>query len=445
MAERGGGVGVSTAYLEDYQTFAPNGGSGARWLTGLREAGLDRFRVEGFPTTRDEDWRFLNLAPLTGQVFRLAPADVSGVGAGELARHASALPGAHTLVFVNGRYAPALSSVGALPAGATVRNLAGALSAHADLLQGHLGKYARPQAGGFTALNTAFLKDGLFVHVAPGVEVRDPIHALFLSDGRAARAASHPRNFVLVERGARAAVIESYVALDEGDYFTNAVTETVVGDGARFEHVKIQRESERAFHVGTTHLQLGSASQAVSHSVSFGAALCRNNLDVVLDGPGIEAQMFGLYMGRGRQEVDNHTSLLHAHPNCGTREIYKGILDDQSHGVFNGKIYVTPIAQKTDAKQTNRALLLSDRARIDTKPQLEIFADDVKCTHGATVGNLDRLAAFYLRSRGIREGLARKILTYAFAAEVLEEIPYQPIRDALEAIVMSRLENGGEG
>jgi len=436
---------VSTAYLEDYQTFARNGGTGARWLTGLREAGLDRFRVGGFPTTRDEDWRFLNLAPLTGQAFRLAPADVSGVAAEKVARHDFALPGAHTLVFVNGRYAPALSSVGALPAGATVRNLAGALSAHAELLQQHLGKYASPDAGGFTALNTAFVKDGLFVHVAPGVEVSGPIHALYLSDGRSAGAVIHPRNFILVGRGARAAVIESYVALDECDYFANAVTEAVVGDGARFEHIKIQRESERAFHVGTTHLRLGSACQAVSHSVSFGALLCRNNLDVILDGPGIDAQMLGLYMGRGKQEVDNHTSLLHAHPNCGTREIYKGILDDQSHGVFNGKIYVTPIAQKTDAKQTNRALLLSDRARIDTKPQLEIFADDVKCTHGATVGNLDQLAGFYLKSRGIRDGLARKILTYAFAAEVLEEIPYQAIRDALEAVVMSRLDGRAEG
>jgi Fe-S cluster assembly protein SufD len=249
---------------------------------------------------------------------------------------------------------------------------------------------------------------------------------------------------VLVESGGRASVIESYIGLGEGVYFTNAVTEAIVADGAQLEHIKVQRESERAYHVGTTHVQHGSGSRGTSHSVSLGAALCRNNLDVVLDGPGIELQMFGFYMGRDRQEVDNHTSLLHAHPNCSTREVYKGILDGSSHGVFNGKIYVTPIAQKTDAKQTNRALLLSNQARIDTKPQLEIFADDVKCTHGATVGNLDQQAAFYLKSRGIGGALARKILTYAFAAEVLEEIPHAAVRRALEALVMDRLEQGAQ-
>jgi Fe-S cluster assembly protein SufD len=191
--------------------------------------------------------------------------------------------------------------------------------------------------------------------------------------------------------------------------------------------------------VGTTHVRQGRDSHGQSFSVSLGAALCRNNLDVALDGPGVEAEMYGLYLGRGTQEVDNHTSLLHAHPNCGSREIYKGILDGRSHGVFNGKIYVTPIAQKTDAKQTNRAILLSDQARVDTKPQLEIFADDVKCTHGATVGSIDPQAAFYCRSRGIPEAKTRKVLTYAFAAEVLELLPWGEVRDRLEAEVMRRL------
>jgi Fe-S cluster assembly protein SufD len=435
---------VSTAYLEDYKSLTGNG-TGSRWLEGLRQSGLDRFREAGFPTSSEEDWRFLNLAPLVSQSFRLAGADAARVHAADVAPYRFAIPGAHTLVFVNGRYAPALSDIQRLPAGASVVNLAGALSAHGGLLQEHLGKYARLEANGFTALNTAFLRDGLFVRVPAGVEIEGPIHALFVSDERAAGAATHPRNLILVDRGATVAVIESHIGLGDGVYFVNAVTEAVVAEGGRLEHLKIQRESERAFHVGTTHMQFGRDSRGVSHSVSFGAALCRNNLDVVLDGPGVEAQMFGLYMGRGKQEVDNHTSLLHAQPNCSTREVYKGILDGQSHGVFNGKIYVTPIAQKTDAKQTNRALLLSDRATIDTKPQLEIFADDVKCTHGATVGNLDQLAGFYLRSRGISQPLARKILTYAFAAEVLEEIPYEEVRTALEAVVMNRLEERGEG
>ncbi len=431
---------MSTTYLRDFETFAQNGGAKTAWLQGLRQSAADRFKAAGFPTAKDEDWRFVNLAPLTGTEFRLAPSDVTGVRAEELAPFLYPIPGVSTLVFVNGRYAPGLSSLAALSAGVTVRNLAGALGAESALLDRHLGKYAKLEQDGFTALNTAFVRDGLFVHVGSGVDAGAPIHAVFVSDGRAEGAVSYPRNLILVEQGGRAAVIESYVGLVESAYFTNAVTEAVVGEGGHLEHTKIQRESEKAFHVGTTHIRQGRDSRGFSHSVSIGAGFCRNNLDVFLDGPGIEAQMLGFYMGRGKQEVDNHTSLLHAHPNCSTREVYKGILDGRSHGVFNGKIYVTPEAQKTDAKQTNRALLLSDTARIDTKPQLEIFADDVKCTHGATIGNLDEASAFYLKSRGIGGDLGRRILTYAFAAEVLEELPYEPVRAALEKVVMNRLE-----
>ncbi|HEY7681925.1 MAG TPA: Fe-S cluster assembly protein SufD [Gemmatimonadales bacterium] len=434
---------MTATYVREYQNFSQNGRSKTPWLAGLREAALERFQSSGFPSSREEDWRFVNLTPLTGRSFRLADANVSGVRPGDLAPFLYAVPGAATLVFVNGRYAPALSMPVERPAGVTVRNLAGAITRHADLLHQHLGRYAKVDDSGFTALNTAFVTDGLFLHVARGVDAGPPVHVVFVSDSRAEDAATYPRNFIVVEEGARAAVIESYVGLGEVCCFTNAVTEAVVGAGAAIEHIKIQRESERAYHVGTTHLQLGRDSRGFSHSVSFGAALGRNNLDVVLDGSGIEAQMLGLYMAGGRQEMDNHTSLLHAHPACSTREVYKGILDDHAHGVFNGKIYVTPLAQKTDAKQTNRALLLSEHARIDTKPQLEIYADDVKCTHGAAVGNLDQLAAFYLRSRGIGGSLARKILTYAFAAEVLEEIPYASVRASLEEVVTRRLEQPG--
>ncbi len=436
---------MTAGYLQDYEVFSRNGGPRSPWLSGLRQAGLEGFETAGFPTSRDEDWRFNNLAPLTGRQFQLAAPGAGAVTAGQVAPHLFAIPGVRTLVFVNGRFAPELSSPGDLAAGVTVGNLAGALGTEAETVERHLGRYATPAAGGFTALNTAFVKDGLFVHVAQGVDAGPPIHAVFISDGGAEGAATYPRNLVVVEQGARVAVLESYVGLAGGTYFTNAVTEATVGDGAYFEHTKIQRESDEAFHVGTTHIRQGRDSRGLSFSVSFGAALCRNNLDVVLDGPGIEAQMLGLYTGRGRQEVDNHTSLLHAHPNCSTREVYKGILDDRSHGVFNGKIYVTPLAQKTDAKQTNRALLLSDQARIDTKPQLEIFADDVKCTHGATVGALDQSAAFYLKSRGISGELGRKILTYAFAAEVLEEIPHEAVRAELEAIVMRQLDERDPG
>ena len=436
---------MTTTYVRDFEAQAGHSGAKAPWVAALRREAQAHFERSGFPTSRDEDWRFVDLAPVTGREFPLAPADVSGVSPEMLAPWRFAIPGVRTLVFVNGRFSPALSSVPDLPEGVTVRNLAGALAGGGELLERHLGRYAQSAGGGFTALNTAFLRDGLFVHVSRGITSAPPVHAIYLTDARAEGAATHPRSLLVVEQGASATVLESFVGLHDGTYLTNAVTEAVVGDGASLVHAKLQHESERAFHVGTTHIRHGRDSRGQSFAVSFGAALCRNNLDVVLDGPGVETEMLGLYLGRGTQEVDNHTSLLHAHPNCGSREIYKGILDGRSHGVFNGKIYVTPIAQKTDAKQTNRAILLSDQARIDTKPQLEIFADDVKCTHGATVGSIDPHAIFYCRSRGIPEAQARKVLTYAFAAEVLELMPWADVRTRLEAEVMRRLHVQVEG
>jgi len=436
---------VTTAYAREFEAQASHPGTKAPWLAALRRVAQEHFERTGFPTSQDEDWRFTNLVPLTGREFPLVSADAGDVSPETLAPWRFTIPGVSTLVFINGRYAPALSSLMDLPEGVTVRNLAGALATGGEVLERHLGRYAESAGGGFTALNTAFLKDGLFVHVAGGATVAPPVHAIYLTDARAEGAATHPRSLLVVEQGASATVLESFVGLHDGTYLTNALTEAVVGDGARLVHAKLQHESERAFHVGTTHIHYGRDSRGQSFSVSFGAALCRNNLDVVLDGPGVETEMLGLYLGRGTQEVDNHTSLLHAHRNCSSREIYKGILDDRSHGVFNGKIYVTPIAQKTDAKQTNRAILLSDRARIDTKPQLEIFADDVKCTHGATVGSIDPHAVFYCRSRGIPEAQARKVLTYAFAAEVLELMPWADVRDRLEVEVMRRLDVRVEG
>jgi Fe-S cluster assembly protein SufD len=443
MAHGAGGDRVTTAYLEDFEILTRAAGTRSDWLQELRQSALERFRQSGFPSSRDEDWRFNNLAPVTGTDFRLAASEGSGVRREDLRPYLFAIPGVSTLVFVNGRYAPGLSSPVETGPGVTVRNLATAFAAHGDLLRQHLAQHVTPAGGGFTALNTAFIKDGLFVHVGRGADAGPPVHAVFITDGNADGATTHPRNFILVEPGGRAAVIESYVGLASGSYLTNAVTEAVVRQGGYLEHIKIQRESEQAFHVGTTHFRQDRDSRSESFSVSFGGAFCRNNLDMVLEGPGVDCQLFGMYMGRGKQEMDNHTSILHAHPDCSTREVYKGILDGRSHGIFNGKIYVTPEAQKTDAKQTNRALLLSDTARIDTKPQLEIFADDVKCTHGATVGRLDPLATFYLKSRGIGGVRARKILTYAFAAEVLEEIPHPSVRQELEAVVMSRLEGLG--
>ncbi|HWA15351.1 MAG TPA: Fe-S cluster assembly protein SufD, partial [Gemmatimonadales bacterium] len=430
MADRTGGGGVTTAYATDFERVTRAADAKWGWLAALRQSAQARFEATGFPSVKHEDWRFNNLAPLTSASFPLAPSS-DAVTLEELAPFLYPIPGVTTLVFVNGCFAPELSSSGSLPAGVTARSLAAAMSTHGKLIETHLGKYSTIEQNGFTALNTAFLKDGLFLHVPKQAEMQAPVHAIFVSDSAASASATHPRNLIVVESGARGAVIESYIGLTPGHYFTNAVSEVVVEANGYLEHTRIQRESEKAFHIGTTHFHQGRDSRVHSSVVSFGAALGRSNLDMTLDGEGIESTLLGMYMGRGTQELDNHTSILHSHPNCGTREVYKGILDDKSHGVFNGKIYVTPEAQKTDAKQTNRVLLLSDTASIDTKPQLEIFADDVKCTHGATVGALDPMARFYLQSRGIGGDLARRVLTYAFAAEILEELPYEELKTKL--------------
>jgi len=280
--------------------------------------------------------------------------------------------------------------------------------------------------------------DGAVVQIAKETELDRPIHLLYISDATAAKGMMHPRNLILVGRHARATVIESYVSTSDALYFTNAVTEVSVGEGATLRHYKIQREGARAHHVGTIETCQARDSHFVSFSLATGAALSRTNVYTTLDGEGCGATLNGLYMLDGEQHCDHQTQIVHAQPNCFSRELYKGVLDGRSHGVFNGKVYVHPIAQKTDGKQTNRTLLLSNTAHMDTKPQLEIFADDVKCTHGAAVGQIDETALFYLKSRGVPNALARRLLTYAFAADVLETIEIDDVRNGLERMTLER-------
>ncbi|HEU4988850.1 MAG TPA: Fe-S cluster assembly protein SufD, partial [Gemmatimonadaceae bacterium] len=343
----------------------------------------------------------------------------------------------HLAVFVNGRFAPELSRLEALPAGVRVLPLARAWDEAPELAR-RVGTVARTDAQAFTALNTAFLHDGVVIQVGRDVVVEQPIHLVFVTDRHAANGVSHPRNFILAERHSRATVIESYVGLADVPYFTNAVSEVAVEAGATLSHYKLQREGRSAYHVGSAEVVQERDSHYVSFSLATGAALSRTNISTVLAGEGCGATLNGLYMLDGTQHGDHQTRIEHAQPNCFSREVYKGILDGQSHGVFNGKVYVQPIAQKTDGKQTNNNLLLSERAQVDTKPQLEIFADDVKCTHGATVGRLDDQALFYMKSRGVNADEARKLLTYAFAADVLETIENAIVRDGLEAMTLAR-------
>jgi Fe-S cluster assembly protein SufD len=403
----------------------------------MRRAAFDRFGTLGFPTTKNEDWHFTSVSPIVDQDYVFLAAKSGDVARDELAPFTFGATDWYTMVFVNGRFAPELSDIAKLPNGVRLWDLASAWTKAPDVVD-RVGKLASYDNQGFTAFNTAFMLDGAVIQIGKDTEVDRPIHLLFVTDATAAKGMMHPRNLILVGRHAKATVIESFVSTTDAVYLTNAVTEVSVGEGATLRHYKMQRESARAFHVGTIEASQARDSHYVSFSLSTGAALSRTNVYTTLDGEGCGATLNGLYMADGEQHCDHQTQIIHAQPNCFSRELYKGVLDGRSHGVFNGKVYVHPIAQKTDGKQTNNNLLLSETAQVDTKPQLEIFADDVKCTHGATVGQIDQVALFYLKSRGIDASLARRLLTYAFAAGVLETIEVDEVREALEKMTLER-------
>ena len=433
---------MSEAVLQDLDLKA--GGAtadGPEWLDPVRRGAAARFASVGLPGARDEEWRFTPVAPIGQRTWRPAPVDPAKLSPDLLTPFVFGHPEWSTLVFVNGAYSEALSRVSRQPAGVRVSSLAEALRGDGELLRTHVAQHAPVDGSPFTALNTATFRDGGLVHVPAGIDLERPVHFVYVTTAEAEGTAIHPRNLIVMERGARASVIESYVTLvPEGIYWTNPVTEVSAAAGSWLEHTRIQRESERAYHVGLTHVDQQRDSHYRSFSMAMGAALARHNLHVRLNDENIESLMYGLYLTRGDQVVDNHTAIYHDQPNCRSWEVYKGVLDGRSRAVFNGKVFVQPEAQKTDAKQTNRNLLLSDLAKVDTKPQLEIFADDVKCTHGATVGRLDDVALFYARSRGVPHDVAERLLTYAFAAEVIDEVALEPVRLELDRLVLERLE-----
>jgi Fe-S cluster assembly protein SufD len=427
------------SYLKGFEAFSRNGGQDApQWTRSLRLSGITRFEELGFPGTRNEDWHFTSVTPIVERSFAPLTSRTGAVTAAQIAAFSFGATDWHTLVFVNGRFSAELSRTATLPDGVQVLPLERAYDELPLLLERHVGRITSMDAHTFTALNTAFINDGAVVHVPADVEVARPIHLLFVSDENAVDGVAQPRNLIVLDRFAKATVIESYVGLADGAYFTNAVTEAAIGDGATLTHLKLQRESEQAFHVGTFDARQARDSHLVSFSFATGAALSRTNIYTELRGDGCGATLNGLYLGDGAQHIDHQTRIEHVAPNCYSRELYKGILDGSAHGVFNGKVYVHPEAQKTDGKQTNQTLLLSEKAQIDTKPQLEIFADDVKCTHGATVGRLDETSLFYMKSRGINARTARELLTYAFAADVLETIELVDVREGLESATLRR-------
>jgi Fe-S cluster assembly protein SufD len=405
-------------------------------LQSLRRAAFEQFAAMGFPTTKNEDWHFTSVSPIAEQEFTLLATATGDVRREELAPFLLGTS-AHVMTFVNGRFDAALSDLSALPEGVTLRDLASAWTS-APGLTARVGKQTGYQNAAFTALNTAFMTDGAVLEIAKDVDVERPIHLLFVTDATAAKGMMHPRNLIVVGRNAKATVMESYVSLSDAMYLTNHVTEISIADGATLRHHKMQREAARAFHVGTVEVAQAKDSHYVSFSLTTGGRLTRSNIYTTLDGEGSGATLNGLVMLGADQHADVQTQIIHAQPNCYSRELYKYVLDESSHGVFNGKVYVHPVAQKTDGKQTNKTLLLSEAAHMDSKPQLEIFADDVKCTHGATIGQIDETALFYLKSRGISNTLARQLLTYAFAAEVIETIDLDPIRESLERLALER-------
>jgi Fe-S cluster assembly protein SufD len=430
-------------YLSDFSRFERALAQRSGRLYDLRHEAIDRFAELGFPTLRDEEWRFTNLAGLAKTPFTLARGEGGRPAVGGVARsgdraiteRGSALEARHRLVVVNGHFVEKLST---LPPGPVFAGgLAAALASQPQLVECHLARYAEFEEQAFTALNTAFVRDGALIYVPDNQVVQEPIHLVVVSAGGDRPTVSHPRVLVVVGRNSRVTLVETYTGAAGEVYFTNAVTEIVAGENAVVDHYKLQEEGAEAFHVATLQVQQARSSIVSSHFVSLGGRLVRNEVNAVLDAPGCECTLNGLYLASGRQHIDNHTVIEHAKPHCTSHELYKGILDGQAHGVFNGKIHVHQDAQKTDAKQTNQTLLLSADAVINTKPQLEIYADDVKCTHGATVGQLSDEALFYLRSRGIDAEAARGLLTYAFANDIVGRIKVVPVRRRLEEVLLA--------
>jgi Fe-S cluster assembly protein SufD len=408
------------------------------WIAAIRARGLAEVEARGLPSLRDEEWRFTNPDRLRAAELAPGPGDAGAIDPAALEAWRIAGLDGPRLVFVDGVFAPSLSRIGTLPEGVVCGSLAAAVRDRRDLVEPHLDRPARERPEALTSLNAAFLADGLFVHVPDGVEWDAPVHALFVTTPGVETLAS-PRNLVVAGRSARAVVVEDYVSLDGSAALTNAVTEVVTGDASTCHHYVLERESDAALAVTTVHAEQGRDSTFQSHSALLGGAVVRNNVYPVLRGPGGWCLLNGFYVPRGRQHHDTFMVVRHAAPHCDSRQFYRGILDDRSRAVFSGRIVVHEGAQKTDAKQTNRNLLLSDDALIDTKPQLEIYADDVKCTHGATVGQLDPEEIFYFRARGIPEALARGLLTFAFVNEVIDRMELKPVQEALRRSLRGRL------
>lgn len=413
------------------------------WLSAVREEGKAFFEKMGLPTRRREEWKYTDVSALGQQDFSV-PVPLHSLGQSLEDHHLlHLLPAKEVsplrLVFVDGFYSHTLSHPAKFPNGVETGSLGSAVRGDHPKVETHLASYAKPDENSFVALNSAFIEDGAWVYIPEGIRLSVPVHLVYLSTNSDRPGSRFPRNLVVVGNGSAVTIIEEYIGDAGAVYFSNPVTEINLGDGAEVEHYKVQRESTDAFHIATIEVKQGEGSRFVSHNFSFGGRLARNNIHSYLMGAGSSCTLNGLFMIGGTQHVDNHTLIHHGAPDCRSEELYHGILDEKAHGVFNGKIYVEREAQRTDSRQTSRSLMLSTDTVIDAKPQLEIFADDVKCTHGATVGQIDRDSLYYMRSRGISVDEARRMLMRGFARQITDRVTLDPLRHGLEKELTNKL------
>jgi len=408
------------------------------WLAELRRGAIEKFAESGLPTTRHEDWKYTNVDPINALSFDIPRQNGVEIPTTNLLACAMAEGARHRLVFINGFYSAKHSSTGNLPAGVRVLHLAEILSRDDPREASWLTRPTEMQDKPFVALNTAFMEDGAVVIIPGHCRMEEPIYTIFLSSGAVAPFVSHPRNLFICGEGSEVEIVESYVGLGTGAYFSNPVTDIAAAADSVVNHYRLQSEGPGAFHVGVVRARLERHSNLNSHSVTLGGGLVRNDVHALLDGEGAECNLNGLYVSDGQQHIDNHTEIEHAQPRAVSHELYKGILGGRAHGVFNGKILVRKAAQKSDARQSNKNLLLSKDAVINSKPQLEIYADDVKCSHGSTIGQLDPDALFYLRSRGIGAEDSRALLSYAFAADILGGVKNAPLRARLDEFLLTK-------
>ncbi|HSG31848.1 MAG TPA: Fe-S cluster assembly protein SufD [Thermodesulfobacteriota bacterium] len=422
------------SYLQGYKQLITSDTSSAKFAESTREEAINNFVKLGFPTLRDEDWRFTNIVPIVKSQYSISTDVTTKVENIDINKYLIHGLDSHLMVFVDGVYSAELSNINDTDGKIIIKPISNALSDNRDIVEKHLFSCADIKQEAFTALNTAYFTDGAFVYVPGNTELDKTVEVLYISADPVSSMNS-PRNLIVVEKSSKVQVIEHYVSLTDSVYFSNTVSEVIIGENSTVDHYLIEQDSKKAYNISSLEVKQSANSNLNSHSFLLGGAIVRNNIHPVLGGQGCNSNINGLFLPSGRQHIDNFMKVEHASPHCDSRQVYNGILADKSKGVFHGRIIVHEDAQKTDAKQTNRNLLLSDTAKIDTKPQLEIYADDVKCTHGATIGQMDKDSLFYLRSRGIEQKLAKAIMLRAFASQNIEDIGDKVIKSYVEKLV----------